>query len=111
MEGWAPALEMFSTGKPVPAERAQEIGLLNHVVPEGELELFTLAMARRIAENAPLSVSSAKQQLRALAAATPLAPGVARRIADGRRRALDSSDYAEGLAAFRARRRPDFKGN
>ncbi len=59
-------MEMFATADPVLAERALRAGLLNHLVPEAELEAFTYAMARRIAENAPLSVASAKQQLRGI---------------------------------------------
>lgn len=108
--GPAAALEMFSTAEPVQADRALRLGLLNHLVPEAELEPFTLAMARRITANAPLSVASAKQQVRALAAAVPLPAATAQRLAEGRRRALDSEDFSEGLAAFRARRPPDFKG-
>lgn len=104
------ALEMFATAEPVPAGRAYAAGLLNHLVPEAELEGFTREMARRIAANAPLSVASAKQQLRALAAAVSLTPDVALALHAGRRRALDSGDYAEGLAAFRARRAPGFEG-
>jgi len=105
------ALEMFATADPVGAERAHRAGLLNHLVPEAELEAFTLAMAGRIAKNAPLSVRSAKQQIRALAAALPLAPATAQRLFEGRRAALDSADFAEGVAAFVAKRPPAFKGS
>lgn len=108
--GPAAALEMFGTADPVPAARAQQLGLLNHVVPESDLEPFTLAMAQRIAANAPLSVASAKQQIRALTAAMPLPASLSQRLQEGRRRALDSNDFAEGLAAFRARRPPTFHG-
>lgn len=104
------AVEMFATAAPVPAERALRLGLLNHLVPEAELEAFTAGLARQVAANAPLSVASAKQQLRALAEALPLAPAVAHALADARRRALDSADYAEGLAAFGERRAPLFRG-
>ena len=108
--GLGAALEMFSTADTMAADRALRLGLLNHLVPEAELEPFTLAMARRIAANAPLSVTSAKQQLRALAAAMALSSAMAQRLAEGRQRALQSQDFAEGLAAFRARRPPDFQG-
>ncbi|MGI4942743.1 MAG: enoyl-CoA hydratase-related protein [Janthinobacterium lividum] len=108
--GPAVALEMFSTADPVPAERALRLGLLNHLVPEAELEAFTLAMARRIAGNAPLSVTSAKQQVRALATAIALSSATAQRFAEGRQKALQSHDFGEGLAAFHARRPPDFQG-
>ena len=108
--GPAVALEMFSTGDAMPADRALRLGLLNHVVAETELELFTLNMARRIAANAPLSVASAKRQVRALASAVPLPATLAQQLADERCRALDSEDFAEGLAAFHARRTPVFQG-
>ncbi len=108
--GPAVALEMFSTADPVPAERALGLGLLNHLVPEADLEAFTLAMARRIAGNAPLSVTSAKQQVRALATAVALSSATAQRFAEGRQKALQSYDFGEGLAAFHARRPPNFQG-
>ncbi len=104
------AMEMFATADPIPAARALQAGLLNHVVPAAELEGFTRAMAHRIAALAPLSVQSAKQQLRALAEATALPEDVAARLAAGRRLALDSEDYRDGIAAFHARRPPVFRG-
>jgi len=104
------AMEMFGTADPVPAERALALRLVNHLVPEAELEAFTFAMAARIAANAPLSVTSAKQQLRALAQAMPLVPALAQRLHEGRRQALRSEDYRDGLAAFHARRSPVFRG-
>lgn len=103
-------MEMFATATPVSASRALAAGLLNHVVPDTELEPLTLAMAQRIAQNAPLSVASAKLQLRALNAAMRLAPDTVLAIAENRRRAFGSSDYTEGLAAFRERRQPGFNG-
>ena len=108
--GPAAAMEMFATADPVLAARALQLGLVNHIVPEAELEAFTTAMAQRIAANAPLSVSSAKQQIRALAAAMPLPADLAQRLQEGRRRALDSEDFRDGLAAFHARRPPAFNG-
>lgn len=108
--GPALAMEMFATAEPVGAERAAAAGLLNRLVPEAALETEVMALARRIAENAPLTVSSAKQHLGALAAAMPLPATVAQLLHEGRQAALGSSDYAEGLAAFRGKRPPRFTG-
>lgn len=109
--GPALALEMFATADPVPAERAYHARLLNHLVPEAELERFTYAMAQRIAENAPLTVSSAKQHIRAMMAALPMPSALSQTLHEGRQAALQSKDYTEGLAAFAEKRTPRFTGS
>lgn len=108
--GPALALEMFATAKPLSAERALQVGILNHFVDTSELEAFTVDLARTVADNAPLTVKSAKLHLRALATAMPLPTRVARALEESRARALASDDYLEGLSAFAAKRRPKFQG-
>ena len=103
------AMEMFATADPIDANRAKAAGLLNHVIPEPDLEPFTTAMATRIAANAPLAITSAKRQLRALAAAMPLPPATLHHLLDSRRTALASEDFREGLAAFHEKRSPTSK--
>jgi methylmalonyl-CoA decarboxylase len=109
--GIALAIEMFATGDTIPAERALAAGLLNHVVAAHDIYAFTQSMARRIAANAPLSIASAKGQLRALSAAMPLPAATLHRLLDERRAVLESKDFKEGLAAFTERREPKFIGS
>ena len=108
--GPAIALEMFATAEPISATRALSTGLLNHLVGVDDLEVFTVEMARRIAANAPLTVSSAKQHLRAFMSALPIPAATSQALAESRAKALHSADYAEGLDAFTAKRQPTFLG-
>jgi methylmalonyl-CoA decarboxylase len=102
--------EMFFTAQPMKAERALEVGILNHLVPPEELEAFTWQMARTIGEMAPLSVSVIKEQMRLLSNARPLSPETFERIQGLRRRVYDSRDYAEGITSFLEKRKPVWEG-
>jgi methylmalonyl-CoA decarboxylase len=102
--------EMVFTARPVSAERAERVGLINHLVPADEIETFTLDLARTIAANAPLSIAVMKEQLRILAGAHPMSPQGFERVQGLRRLVYDSDDYREGLAAFLEKRKPEFRG-
>lgn len=104
------AKEMAFTAQPISAERAERLGMINHVVPAGELEAFCMAMAQQIAANAPLSISVMKEQLRILAGAHPMSPQGFERIQGLRRLVYDSHDYREGIRAFKDKRAPRFRG-
>lgn len=59
--GWANAMELLLTGDPIDAARALRIGLVNRVVPLGDLAEVTRAIAARIATNPPLAVRIIKE--------------------------------------------------
>jgi enoyl-CoA hydratase/carnithine racemase len=104
--GAARALELMLTGEPVTAARAAAIGLVQHVVDDAALDAEVLGLARLIASRSPRTARTLKRVVRAGMAA-PLEAGLAlEREALGE--VLASPDYAEGLAAFAARRPPVF---
>lgn len=104
------AKEMFFSAQSLSAERAERLGILNHMVPAEELETFTYKMAGSIAHNSPLSIKVIKEQIRLLANAHPLSPHTFERVQGLRRLVYDSSDYAEGINAFLGKRPPVFQG-
>ncbi|BDU74513.1 methylmalonyl-CoA decarboxylase [Mesoterricola silvestris] len=100
--------ELFFTAQPISAERARELGLLNHLVDGEELEAFTLALVARILDNSPLAISVLKEQLRVLGNSYSMSPETQERIQGLRRMVYQSPDYGEGKAAFVEKRKPVF---
>ena len=102
------AMFLNLTGDFVDAQTAYSWGLVEQIVPVGELEDTVLALAGRIASRSPHALAV----LRELARTTrdlPLEEGL-RREADGFVRCLRSEDGAEGVAAFIEKREPRFTG-
>ena len=102
------AKEMFFTAQPISAERARELGILNHLVPAEDLERFTLDLVARIIENSPLALRVLKEQLRVLGNSFPMSPETQERIQGLRRMVYQSEDYREGKRAFLEKRKPRF---
>lgn len=102
--------ELAFTAQPISAERAERIGMINHLIPEERLESFTRELASVIADNAPLSIRVMKEQLRVLTGAHPVSPRGFEKVQGLRRVVYDSDDYREGIRAFKEKRRPVFVG-
>jgi enoyl-CoA hydratase/carnithine racemase len=105
---WVHAAELLLSARPIDAERAARIGLVNEVVEPAELLPRALAMADAIAANAPLAVCETRRGLRELLHLS-LEQAWARQEALGAplRR---TEDAAEGARAFAEKRRPVWKG-
>jgi methylmalonyl-CoA decarboxylase len=105
------AKEMLFTARPLTAERLERLGIINHVVDAGEIDEFCRALTADIANNAPLSISVMKEQMRILSAARAMSPYDFERIQGLRHVVLSSDDYEEGIEAFKSKRKPKFSGN
>jgi enoyl-CoA hydratase/carnithine racemase len=105
---WVHAQELLLGATPIDARRAAEIGLVNRVVDAGGLLDEALAVAGRIASNAPLAVRATRAGVRELLS-LPLAEAFGRQEELGRplRR---SEDAAEARRAFLERRPARFNG-
>jgi enoyl-CoA hydratase len=100
------AMEMLLTGEYVSSEEAERWGLVNRVVPAGEVLPAAFALAERIAANAPLSVRRMKETA-VKAADLPLSTAL--RLDVGPNPYL-SEDRREGIAAHLEKRPPRWSG-
>jgi enoyl-CoA hydratase len=106
--GYAVAAEMLLTGEDLTAQRAHQLGLVNHVVPDGQALAKAREIADRIARNGPLAVKGILATLRETEA-MPEADAFGIEMAHGGK-VMMSKDAAEGPLAFLEKRDPVFTG-
>ncbi|MGX1811663.1 crotonase/enoyl-CoA hydratase family protein [Nocardia sp. NPDC055321] len=102
------AMELTLTGDPITAARAADLGLINQVAEPGQALEAALALAERVAVNAPLSIDAGKQII-------DQSPdwSVEEAFAEQGRMAaaaLSSEDAGEGMRAFVEKRPPVWRG-
>jgi crotonobetainyl-CoA hydratase len=101
------AMEVIMTGEPITAQRAYELGLVNQVVPAGDVLPAALRLAERICAAAPLSVQASKRIANGLIdndlpAEDEYWSQTAKESAD----LVHTADRQEGLDAFVEKRAP-----
>ncbi|MCF8105026.1 MAG: enoyl-CoA hydratase/isomerase family protein [Desulfohalobiaceae bacterium] len=106
--GRSKAKELIFTGRRVDAREALELGLVNRVCPQAELLAECQKMAAMICETGPLAVAQAKYAINK-GMETDLNTGLAIE-SNAYWLTIPSQDRLEGLAAFREKRKPVYKG-
>ncbi|MEA3177984.1 MAG: enoyl-CoA hydratase [Gammaproteobacteria bacterium] len=100
-------MEIVLTGKPITAQRAYEVGLVNRLAEPAELMTAALALATEILDGAPLSVQAAREMVMlSTEMGRTAALRAARHVSE---RVYRSEDAQEGPEAFAEKRRPQWK--
>jgi enoyl-CoA hydratase/carnithine racemase len=103
--GRAVALELLLEARVFDANEAYRKGLVNRVVPDDKVEEEAYALARRIADGAPLVNRWHKQFIERLTVRAQIPPGEW----DEGFACFDTDDYREGVDAFLGKRKPQFR--
>ncbi len=102
------AMELMLLGEVIDAQRAYQVGLVNKVVPRDQLLEAAMGYARRLAANAPMVLALLREFVSEV-----LPRGPSEHVARGRlaiTRVRQSEDAKEGVASFKAKRKPQFTG-
>ena len=102
------AKEIILTGRPFSASDAYDWGMVNRLCAPDKLLDEALDTARRIADNAPISVRQAKHAIH-YGLQMDIASGMMLEI-EAYNRMVPTEDRREGIASFNEKRKPVFKG-
>jgi enoyl-CoA hydratase/carnithine racemase len=105
--GPAAVKDILFTGRMVPAPEAQALGLVSRLVPADAIGDAVQRLALDIAANAPLTLRATKEMIRRVLVRRRLARG---EDADLVELCYTSADFREGVTAFLAKRKPDWRG-
>jgi enoyl-CoA hydratase/carnithine racemase len=103
------AKEIFFTARQFTAAEAQVMGLVNRVLPDGEVESYVKTYADTISGNAPLTVNSVKYIVGQ--AVKPESQRDLKKCDELVAQCFASKDYIEGRTAFMEKRKPNFTGS
>lgn len=106
--GQARAMGLALTGEPLPAEKAEEWGLIWKCVDDGALDAEVDSLAQKLASLPPLGLSAIKSIIRSTWSRTLGEELELQR--DEMRRLGFTDDYREGVTAFLEKRKPSFTG-
>lgn len=102
------ALELLLTGDPLSADRAYQLGLVNQLVEPGDARRAAIALAQRIAANAPIAVGETLWAAQQVTAA--LEGSLWEVTSEAADRVSRSADFAEAAEAFVNKRAPVWRG-
>jgi enoyl-CoA hydratase/carnithine racemase len=101
------AKDLAMTGREIKPKKAMRIGLVDRVVPAGELDELSLGLAREIAARAPLAVRAIKRLVDAAAAGQPPADNL-RDVGLAQVECIRHPDFSEAVSARMQQREPVF---